>query len=351
MSFVADSWATTALLMLVAALVSAALAGVVMHRAPTRLLDMPGRRRSHSMPTPRGGGVGFAIALVACGLLPGTATTPATSLLLASAVMAVAAVGFWDDHQSQAAAVRVAVHVFAVILVLAALVPTAAVAAGPVMKSLALLGLGLALVWSVNLHNFMDGIDGLLALQAVFVSIVIAMAALFAGMPMLSRLALVGAAAVAAFLPFNFPRARVFMGDVGSGVLGLWLGILAILCIRGSALSLAAVMVVFSAFTLDATLTLAVRIAHRRRWYSAHREHLYQWLARSGLSHARVAGLYMLWNLFIVVPATSAIMRMRPYAGGALAAAVYTAGGLLWCGARMHCLKRVNARRDGDVAA
>ena len=98
---------------------------------------------------------------------------------------------------------------------------------------------------------------------------------------------LVFAAAAAGFLPFNFPRARIFMGDVGSGVLGLLIAVAVLWQMSAPGHRAASGVVLCSAFVTDASCTLVSRIVRGRRWYSAHREHLYQWLVRSGFSPCR----------------------------------------------------------------
>jgi UDP-N-acetylmuramyl pentapeptide phosphotransferase/UDP-N-acetylglucosamine-1-phosphate transferase len=110
------------------------------------------------------------------------------------------------------------------------------------------------------------------------------------------------AAATAGFLPFNFPRAKIFMGDVGSGVLGLLVALAVFWQFHSPAGSAFSGLIACSAFVTDATCTLLSRMLQGRRWYSAHREHLYQWLARSGFSHAGVVAWYMGWNFVVVLP-------------------------------------------------
>jgi UDP-N-acetylmuramyl pentapeptide phosphotransferase/UDP-N-acetylglucosamine-1-phosphate transferase len=322
---------------LTAALTAAAVAGSGRHW----LLDLPGQHRSHAQPTPRGGGLGIALVLAALGLgiaigaLDGTATRLGIALLLAFAV--VGAIGLWDDLRALPRWPRLLAHLGA-----AALVAWVAHQDGRA-SSLAAGGAGAALVvvalaWSINLHNFMDGIDGLLAAQCAFV--LGASVLLMAPSPSLAQLlGVAGAAAALGFLPFNFPRARVFLGDVGSGPLGLLVGTVAVLAVGSARLPLAASLVLSSAFVLDATLTLASRIVRGRRWYTRHREHLYQWLARSGRSHARVVAVYALWNLLVALPVAASIARVPARLGWTLAAAVYAAGSVAWVLGRRRVLR------------
>lgn len=350
-------WSAPLLLAIACALLSASVTWLSIRYAQRNaLLDLPGQRRSHSVPTPRGGGIGivaavlFGLAITAIGghlrVLCGWA---------AAAVVLVAAVGWIDDHRGLSARLRLLVHVAAVVVLYFPLFQFAAFLSGAQMAGgggstlvatppvnhavffLAAIVFVLVNVWFVNLHNFMDGINGLLASQAIFVFL--AMSWLVAGDS--RSLLLLCAAAVAGFLPFNFPRARVFMGDVGSGTLGLLIAgavVLQLLSFRGSPVS---GLIACSAFLTDATCTLISRMLRGRRWYSAHREHLYQWLVRCGFSHARVVALYMGWNLFVVVPVLYGVNRggasLSPLDGVAWMLGVYALALLLWIVGKRAC--------------
>jgi len=254
------------------------------------------------------------------------------------AVLAVAAVGWIDDHRSLPASLRFGVHCLAAAAVAVVAVPE------PVAAAMWIMVAG-GLAWSINLHNFMDGIDGLLAWQAAFVLTVLAGLASWTGALPAACAMLLWAAAVAGFLPFNAPRARIFMGDVGSGALGLVIGIAVLECARHDLAAGLAAVVACSAFTVDAGCTLLSRMLRGRRWYSAHREHLYQWLVRCGLPHARVVALYMGWNLFIVLPSIFAIIRLRAAAAVVLALALHGLAILLWRAGKRACLRNASRRR------
>ena len=161
-------------------------------------------------------------------------------------------------------------------------------------------------------------------------------------------------AAVAGFVPFNFPRARIFMGDVGSGVLGLLIALVVLWQMSLPSIALASGIVLGSAFVIDATCTLLSRMLRGRRWYSAHREHLYQWLVRCGHSHTHVVALYMGWNLLIVLPVVCWMNRMPAAvapgvalrsAGFGAATGVYAAGIALWWFGKRWCLGAIATRR------
>jgi UDP-N-acetylmuramyl pentapeptide phosphotransferase/UDP-N-acetylglucosamine-1-phosphate transferase len=329
-----------------------------------RLLDLPGQRRSHSVPTPRGGGIAIVVAILACGLLPaivsGTAGFPVPAGLIAAAVAAIALVGWLDDHGGLSARLRFLVHCIAAALLFAAplmllFAPQAQgeVAASPGLAIVAAATVTLGIVWSVNLHNFMDGIDGLLTLQVLFVFCALAVLLIGFGDSTQGRQLLVWAAACAGFLPFNFPRARIFMGDVGSGALGLLVAVALLWQVGTPGIAGASGLVLCSAFVTDATCTLLLRMLRGRRWYSAHREHLYQWLVRRGRSHARTVTLYMAWNLLIVLPVVYWMNRSpeaRAGTGIGAAAALYGLAVMLWWCGKRACLLQACARRPHAAA-
>jgi UDP-N-acetylmuramyl pentapeptide phosphotransferase/UDP-N-acetylglucosamine-1-phosphate transferase len=365
--------------MLAALLISAVVTRIAIGYAHRRrLIDQPGARRSHSEPTPRGGGIGIVIAVLACACVPALfapGSSPDAAIVLSVAVIIVAAVGWIDDHRGLSARWRFAAHCLAAavfllpVLVPVALMPAAveesfSVSATTVWVLLAVALL--AIVWCINLHNFMDGIDGILAAQAIFVFGALTILCARAGWTTHVGQTAVFAAATAGFLPFNFPRARIFMGDVGSGVLGLLIAAAVLWQMATTGVALASGLILCSAFVTDASCTLLSRMLRGRRWYSAHREHLYQWLARSGRSHAGVVALYMGWNLVIVVPvvcwinrridpqmlsSTAALSDSTPTPGWAAAAAVYLLGAAVWFLGKRHCLHRPARQRVRHAAA
>ena len=320
-----------------------ALALAYAHRA--QLLDAPGRRRSHALPTPRGGGIGPVLAWVAALAAIAALVAPLTHALpLAGGTLLVAGIGAIDDHRPLPAWPRLLVHALAgAWLVLAVQgVPATAVQWAVLAALVALL------VGVLNFWNFMDGIDGLAGSQTVFVALALAVVALVAGQPVLALAAAALATAVLGFLPFNLPvgrRARIFLGDVGSGALGFAVGGLSLLAWSDGAAPAAVLLLLPSAFLVDAGLTLASRMLSGRRWYTAHREHLYQWLVRRKFSHARVVALFLAWNLLIVTPLAIAVLVHRAPPLPALASGL-AAGAVAWLAARRALL--AHARRMGS---
>ena len=275
-----------------------------------QMIDHPGQRRSHAVPTPRGGGIGMVVAVIA-GLVVmavfgrGDADFAVSTALVASILM-VAGAGWIDDHRGLGAALRLLAHGIAACLLglpaLALLLPGWGENPATPWIAIAMLICTIGIVASINLHNFMDGIDGLLAMQALFVFCVLAWVCHQAGRLGEAQHMGLFAAAVLGFLPFNFPRARIFMGDVGSGTLGLLIAVAVFWQMAAVPGAIWVGFIASSAFLVDSTMTLGSRVIGGRRWYSAHREHLYQWLVRAGFSHARVVGIYAGWNLMVALP-------------------------------------------------
>jgi Fuc2NAc and GlcNAc transferase len=194
-------------------------------------------------------------------------------LELALALGAVAAVGFWDDMREVPSWARLVVHVVASAFVLYVVVGSSAD-----WPLAAWLGAAVALAWFVNLYNFMDGIDGFAAAQCLVFCLGVQV--LSGGVPgTLGTLLWLTSGATLAFLAFNWPPARIFMGDVGSGFLGLLIGGLAVYLAALDVLPLIGSLILLAAFWFDATYTLCVRMLTRQEFTQAHRSHLYQRLA------------------------------------------------------------------------
>ena len=351
-----------------ASFLGSALLTMLTIRYATRrqMLDLPGQRRSHSVPTPRGGGFAIVVSVLCFAILPlafsssaGLSTMP---LLVGVALSIVAGVGWIDDHGGLRARYRLAAHcVAAALLTLPWQAATSAILSsmGTPASLLALASwitliiAAVAIVWSINLHNFMDGINGLLASQASFVFISLGVFGMTEGVAGRWIAAFVAAAAVLGFMPFNFPRARIFMGDVGSGALGLLVAVAVIHQMGDAGLGLIIGLIACSAFVTDATVTLLSRMLRGRRWYDAHREHLYQSLVRSGRSHAAVVGLYLVWNLLVALPAMLLVQSQRsamviehtaiglPATSIVVLSAVYALAVVVWCTGKRHCLHRL----------
>ncbi len=310
------------------------------------MLDRPGQRRSHSIPTPRGGGIGIVIAALVClpGVLLGTAAAWSPLLVagLLAALLRVALAGWWDDHRSLPILPRFGAQLLAALLFAATLAASG-------LSWWWLPVLLLAGAWSINLHNFMDGIDGLLAQQAMFVGAGLALLAWGAGQGALALAAACLATASLGFWCLNRSPARIFMGDVGSGSVGLLIFAFTAMLWRVETGLLWPALILSSAFVADASLTLLSRFCRGRRWYTAHREHLYQWLVRCGLTHAGGGAIYMTWNLLLAAP-LAWLAFSHPALGLPTTMGTYLAAAVLWLLLKRRCLRR-HPPKDRHVAA
>lgn len=300
------------------------------------MLDHPGQRRSHALPTPRGGGIGIVVAALVT--VPGALRTlpaawsPTLVAALAGALALVALIGWRDDHRPLGVLPRLAIQLLGVGLFgVALLAPAHAWIWLPLWV--------LAGAWSINLHNFMDGIDGLLAQQTIFVAAGLGALAASITQPALATAAFAVAAAALGFWFYNRSPARIFMGDVGSGSLGLLLAALVAMVWRVQPGLLWSALILCSSFVADASLTLLNRFLRGRRWYTAHREHLYQWLVRSGCTHAQSSRCYLGWNVLIAAPA-AALARCSPVIALPVCVAIYTVAAATWIVFKRRCLRR-----------
>jgi len=295
-----------------ALLTSAMLTGVARRLALSRgVLDVPNDRSSHEVPTPRGGGVAIVLTTTAAWLALVLLGKLRTDLFIAlsGGGIAVAIVGLLDDRHRVSAGARLAVHLGAAIWALAWLGGLPPMQFGDRLVSLGWAGYALGvvgIVWVLNLFNFMDGIDGIAASEAVFISWSGVPLALIAGLAGndsgVSAAAIVLGAACFGFLLWNWPPAKIFMGDVGSGYLGYVIAVLALATTRESPVALLVWLILGGVFFVDATVTFVRRLARHERVYEAHRSHAYQWLARRWQSHRRVTILVVFVNVIWLLP-------------------------------------------------
>ncbi len=273
------------------------------------LVDQPGPRRSHHGRIARGGGIGIWVTLlIAAACLPGDAGLRAGAF---GSLLLIGLLGLLDDHQALTVWPKLGIQALAAVWALVWIGPISEIGIGGLRAPWLWSPLAaVAIVWSANFHNFMDGSDGLASAQGVVCGGLYALAFGLAGSAGMATLSTVLAAACMAFLVFNRPPARVFLGDVGSLSLGWIIGLLALIGIAEGIFSLWLVVIVSSVFLLDSSLTLAFRIARGRRWYTAHTDHAYQLLIRRGWSHSAVLAGFLVIELLIVAPAALlAILR------------------------------------------
>ena len=267
------------------------------------IIDNPNERSSHSVPTPRGGGVAvvgsYLLALAV--LIYSQQLTVHIGLTLIAAGLVIALLGFLDDHGHINSMLRLAVHFLVAIGVVISLGGFSEITAfnGLQLGFIANIIAVLFLVWLLNLYNFMDGINGIASVEAI--TTVVSMAILYyvVNTTLNSDILWLLAASVFGFLLWNFPKAKIFMGDACSGFLGLTLGILALIALKENLALFCAWIICLGVFVVDATYTLIKRVLSGYKMYDAHRSHSYQILSRKCGSHTpvtlAVAAINLLW--------------------------------------------------------
>ena len=270
--------------------------------ARLRILDHPNERSLHHRPISRTGGVAILMGIV-IGLAPFALgqTFPALSVWLLISVTLLAMISFIDDRYGVDVMLRLAVQMIAVCLLLfdRFILPEIQLP-GIVWHWPVTLSAGFSILyalWTVNLYNFMDGMDGFAAGMAVIGFGCFAVFGWLAGNALFFNLSLIIMAATAGFLIFNFPPARIFMGDVGSSLLGLLAAALSLWGAREGIFPFWAAILVFSPFIVDATATLIRRLFRGEKVWQAHKTHYYQRLVQLGWGHRKT----VLWEYGLMV--------------------------------------------------
>jgi UDP-GlcNAc:undecaprenyl-phosphate GlcNAc-1-phosphate transferase len=334
-------------LALVSALVVAAMISA-------RVMDVPNARSAHARPTPKGGGVGIVVAfMLGITVLYGYADFSRLAdpyfrgVILAA--LAIAVVAFLDDLKDWPFVVKLAAQ---------ALAALAAAGSGLYVRVLNLpyvgpvdlgwLGLPLSLGWVVfatNAMNFIDGMNGLAAGTALVASLFLAWLAAAQGAWFVYFAALLLAAGLAGFLPFNFPRARIFMGDVGSQFCGFILAVLGIAAARFETVEMSFLLVpcLLSGVLFDVAFTLARRALAGQRLTEAHRGHLYQVAQRAGMDARFVAVLY--WGFAALGGVVCVVFVAAPSRFKPLLPPLLVVPQLVWLAAVAHRARRAGIAR------
>jgi Fuc2NAc and GlcNAc transferase len=272
-------------------------------------MDIPNERSLHDTPTPRGGGIAFvATSLVGFLLLLLDNTIERVDLLaLCCAGTIVAIAGHLDDRQKiSGATVRLVLHaISAIILIVGVGIPSKLTLFDQTVNT-GIVGSILSvvyLVWLLNLFNFMDGTDGIAASETIFV----VLAGAFLNYNVLadanhSAAAVILAASTFGFILYNWSPAKIFMGDVGSGYLGIVVGGLSLIAANKDPELLWVWIILLAVFVSDATVTLIRRLLRKQKPHVAHRSHAYQHLAIRLNSHAKVAVLVLAVNIVWLLP-------------------------------------------------
>lgn len=292
------------------------------------LLDVPSDRSSHKRLTPRGGGIGILGAYILSSLWLNIAP------LIWLPTLLIAAISFLDDKLSLSPRTRLFFQfgTAALIVIGTSLNSTQY----PFIIILLVACFSIFITGTANFYNFMDGINGIAGFTGVIAFCLLGFfAGNFAQQPSTSLSAYCIAAACVGFLPFNIPKARVFMGDVGSILLGFIFAIDLLLLVR-TATDFLVVSGFLSTFYIDALTTLYVRNRDGERLSQAHRRHLYQLLANQlQISHWKVSACYGLVQLLIGV----LLLFLYPYGIGAIAATLIVLTSL-WI-ATMHKIRQM----------
>lgn len=271
------------------------------------LMDIPNGRSSHSVPTPRGGGVAIVLTYLVTLVLVAFAgwVSWSAALPLSGAGALIAVVGFLDDHGHIAARWRLLAHFGAALWALLWMGGLPTISLVGVEVDLGWLGHVLAalyLVWMLNLYNFMDGIDGIASIEAVCACAGACLVYWLTGHENLMIAPMLLAVAVLGFLYWNFPPARIFMGDAGSGFLGVVIGILSLQAAWAAPEMLWVWLILLGVFIVDATFTLGRRLLRGDKVYEAHRSHAYQYASRLAGRHLPVTLTVMAINLLWLLP-------------------------------------------------
>lgn len=288
-------------------------AGLRRYALARSLLDVPNGRSSHSVPTPRGGGVAIVLSYSAALVVLFGWELISSDVLIAflGAGATTAVIGFLDDHRHIAARWRLLAHFFAAAWGAYWLGGLAPFTLFGFPVDLGWIGHLLAVVylmWMLNLYNFMDGIDGIASLEAITVCFGGALLYWGSGSAGFAWPAVLLAACVFGFLCWNFPPAKIFMGDAGSGFLGVVLGMASLQAAWVSPALLWGWLILLGVFIVDATFTLLRRLFRGDKVYEAHRSHAYQFASRSHGSHLPVTLVVGLINLLWLLPVAMAVV-------------------------------------------
>lgn len=291
-------------------------------------IDMPNERSSHVIPTPRGGGIAFAVSFIIGITIGYILDMLPKELFFALCIIGIglALLGFYDDRYNLSAKLRFTIQLILSVCSLWALglfqqdiLPVIAWIAGFMIV--------FYLMWFINLYNFMDGIDGYVVMETLFISASLYILCADFGVVFLCMFF-----SVLGFGLWNFPQAKIFMGDVGSVFAGGTLAIISIYVLIHHPLLCIPWFILVALFMTDATLTLGLRIIKGEKFWVAHRQHAYQYLTQLVKSHVVVTSVGCIINVFYLFPLAYFTLSgaLSPYSG-LMFAYIPLAMGVLWC--------------------
>ena len=279
--------------------------------------DIPNERSSHQNPTPRGGGVAvvaaFVFGLLAL-LIRGDIASESFYAIVLPGVL-VAAIGYLDDlGRVTAARLRLIGHFVAAVIAVYMLDGLPPMPLFSATLDIGLVGNIIAvlfLVWMLNLFNFMDGIDSITGVEALTSCLILTIFLINKSETELWQVSALLCAAVIGFLYFNWPPARIFLGDIGSGFIGFTIGTISLVIARSQPLITWAVIILLGVFIVDATVTLIRRLIDKQRISTAHRSHAFQHLANSTDRHLKVSLSIAAVNIFWLAPIAWLVVDQR----------------------------------------
>jgi len=297
---------TTFALLAFSFLLSSLLTALIRNYATKQgLIDTPDERTSHETPTPRGGGMSVVIlwiVILIFGFLNNQLSPDFFSLFFPASLL-VSVIGFVDDHKSLSAIIRITGHFIASALFLSFVGGFEAITIGETTVTLGVAGSAIALVvivWSINLFNFMDGLDTFASIEAIMVFLFGGTIFFLHGAVTEATILFVLTASVAGFLVWNLPPAKIFMGDGCSSFLGFIIAGFAIYGENKMGISIFYWIIPYSYFWFDATVTLIRRMLHGEKWYYPHKSHAYQRLHQSGFSPFLVSSMLIAVNAVLL---------------------------------------------------
>lgn len=288
---------------------------LVSEKSPLQVFDTPNERSLHEHPIPGTGGLAIIVSLcIGWGILAWQSGWPGPMGWIAVSALLAAAISFADDLHELPPGIRLLVHAMA----------AAVLISGGIVLPWGWLGIGLtflAIIWMLNLYNFMDGMDGFAGGMAVAGFTFLGIAGWWGGAQAYALYCWTVGASALGFLLFNFPPARIFMGDVGSATLGLLAAAFSLWGIHDGLFPIWFPLLVFSPFIVDATMTLLRRAWRKEKVWLAHRTHYYQRLVQAGWGHKKTVMVEYALMLSAGISATVLLL----YPGWRIA------GLIIWC--------------------
>lgn len=288
------------------------------HTLAKGLLDIPNDRSSHTIPTPRGGGLAVVIVAFISLLLIHALSDIDNSIFytLSSLILLLSIVGWYDDKLSISAKIRFAIQFLVASIAIGFIGSINYINFGIASLNIAYISIPFTLlfiVYFINMYNFMDGIDGIITSHSVISGLFLAIWFYFLQEKSLATFCLVLSAANLGFLYWNFSPAKIFFGDVGSTTMGGVFAVLGVYLFVEHDISIVMFIGLFILFIVDTISTIFRRALRGEKIWQAHREHLYQKLSRYTQSHALVSGFtcmtsiliglfltYLFWQMYLI---------------------------------------------------